>query len=72
MVYLYHLRKFQRHIFLQDIKQNVLLSSYYTTDDVINFKTYLQSTSEKMIEGGGIRGSQKYQNLSISRTKRTF
>ena len=25
---LYQLTKFQRHIFLQDIKQNVLLSSY--------------------------------------------
>ena len=41
-------------------------------DDVINFKIYLQSSSKKMTEVGGMRGSQKYKNMSISRTKRTF
>ena len=69
---LYQLTKFQRRIFLQDIKRNVLLSSYYTIDDVINFKIYFRSSSKNMTEGGGIRESQNYKSLSISRTKRTF
>ena len=69
---LYQLTKFQRHIFIQDIKQNMLFSFIYTIDDVINFKIYLQSYSKKMTEEGGIRGSRKYKNVSISRTERTF
>ena len=68
----YQLIKFQRHIFLQDIKQNVLLSSYLRNWDVINFKIYLQSSFKKVTEGSGMRESQKYKSLSISRTKRTF
>ena len=34
----------------QDIKQNVLLSSFEMADDVINFKIYLGSTCEAMAD----------------------
>ena len=43
----YHLTKLQCQTFFssQDIKQNVRLSYYLATDDVINFKIYLRSCS---------------------------
>ena len=44
---------------------NVLLSSSLHNWDVINFKFYLQSSSKKTAEGGGMRGSQKYKNLKV-------
>ena len=49
-VILYQLRKFECHTYFdsQDIKQNVLLSSYETIDEVINFKIYLWSSSKAM------------------------
>ena len=50
---LYQWTKFQYHTFFpsQDIKQNVLLSSYLVIYDVINFKIYLWTTSKAMAEG---------------------
>ena len=39
-----------------------------TVDDVINFKTYLQSTSIAMADREKKRGRQKYKNLNTSRT----
>ena len=60
---LYYWTKFQCHtLFLsQDVKQNVSLSSYLDSDDFINFKIYLGSTSkamsdrEKKIEDGNTK-----------------
>ena len=37
-----------------------------------NFKVYLGSTSKAMADKEKKRGRQKYKNLNISRTKRTF
>ena len=66
--------KFQYHTFFpsQDIKQNVLLSSYLAIDDVINFKIYLQTTSKAMTGREKKRQGRKYKNLNISRMKRAF
>ena len=36
----------------QDIRQNVLLSSYLDSHDVINFKIYLLSTPKAMADRG--------------------
>ena len=42
------------------------------TDDIINYKTFLGSTSKAMGDRGKKMGRQKYKNLNISRTKRAF
>ena len=55
-----------------DIKQNVLLSSYSTVDDVINFKIYLESSSKAMTDREKKRGRLRYKHLNILRTKRAF
>ena len=49
---LYHWTKFQCHtlFFSQDIKQNVLLSSYLDNYDIVNFKISLESTSNAMAD----------------------
>ena len=52
----------------QVIKQNVLLSSYLDSDDVINFKIYLQSTSNAMTDREKKGGRRKYKNVNISGT----
>ena len=41
-------------------------------DDVMNFKIYLRSTSKAMADREKKRGTQKYKNLNVSRTKRAF
>ena len=72
---LYQWTKFQYHTFFlsQDIKQNVLLSSYLDNwDDIINFKIFLGPTSKAVADRGKKRGRRKYKNLNISRTKRAF
>ena len=71
---LYQCPKFQCHTFFssQDIKQNVLSSSYLDSWDVINFKIYLGSSSQAMSDREKKRGRWKYRNLNISRTKRAF
>ena len=72
----YQLIKFQCHTFFpfQDIKHNVLLSSYLDSSylDAINFKTYLQTTSNTMADRKKKRGRQEFKKLNISRTKRAF
>ena len=62
---LYQWTKFQcRILFLsQDIKQNVLLSSYLDKDDIINFKTFLESTSKS------VAGREKNENLIKNSTQ---
>ena len=67
----YQWAKLQCHALLlpQDIKQNVLLSSYLDSYDVIRFKIFLGSTSKAMADREKKRGRQKYKNLNISRTK---
>ena len=49
---LYQLTKFQYHTFFpfENIKQNVLLSSYLDNRDVINFKICLRSSSKAMAD----------------------
>ena len=61
---LYQLTKFQRYIFLQNTKQNVLLSSYlhnWWRHKLYDY--YIQSSSKKITEGEGMRGSQNYNFL---------
>ena len=41
-------------------------------DDIINFNTYLQSSSKAMVNMEKKRGGWKYKNLNISRTKTAF
>ena len=55
---LYQWTKLQCNTFFpsQNIKQNVLLSSYL---DIINFKIYLRSTSKAMADQGKKRGRWK-------------
>ena len=43
-----------------------------TTDDVINFKIFLGSSSKAMGDRKKKKGRQKYKNLSILRMKRAF
>ena len=71
---LYQWTKFQcRTLFLsQDIKQNVRLLGSYLDSDVINFKIFIESTSQAMADREKKRGRRKYKNLNISRTKRAF
>ena len=71
---LYQWTKFKCHtLFLsQDTKHNVLLSSIWTVDDVINFKIFLKSTSKATADKQKKRGRRMYKNLNISRTKRAF
>ena len=68
MLYLW--TKFQCLTFLpsKDIKQNVLLSSFYTIDDAINFKIYIRSSPKTMADGDKKSEGQKYKILNISRT----
>ena len=50
----------------QNIKQNVLLISIYTIDDVISLKIYLQSSSKAMTKEERDEGKseiQKFENL---------
>ena len=54
------------------IKQNVLLSSYLDSWDVINFKIYLGSTFKAMADTEKKKGRRKYKQLNISTTKRAF
>ena len=56
----------------QDIKQNVLLSSYLDNYDIINFKIYLGSPPKAMADREKIKGGWKYKYLNISRTKGAF
>ena len=65
--------KFQCHTsFLsEDIKQNVLLSSYLGIDDIINFKIYLGSASKANGCQGKI-GEDKNTKIWISWTKRAY
>ena len=60
---LYQRTKFECHTFFtsQDIKQNVLLSSYLAVDDVTTFKIYLQTTSNAMADREKKRGRRKYK-----------
>ena len=64
---LYQLTKFQCHTFYpsQDIKRNVLLSSYLDNWDVINLKIYLQHPIKQWPNGGneGKSGIQKFEFL---------
>ena len=41
-------------------------------DDVINFKIYLQSSSNAMANRQKKRGGEKYKNLNILKTKKHF
>ena len=43
-----------------------------TVDDIINFKIFLGSASKAMADREKKRGTRKYTNLNISRTKRAF
>ena len=71
---LYQLAKFQCHIFFlfEDIKQNLLLSSYldnwwrHELQEI-----YLQSSSKAMTEGGMV-GSQKYQKFEYLENEKNF
>ena len=69
---LYQWTKFQCHtLFLsQDIKQNVLSSSYLDSWWRHKFEIFLGSTSTAMADRSKKRGRQRYKNLNISRTKR--
>ena len=71
---LYQLTKFQCHTFFpsQDIKQNLLLSLILTTDDVINFKVYLWSSSKTMVDRGkkGEDRNTKIWEIQISREQK--
>ena len=71
---LYQWTKFQcRTLFLsQDIKQNVRLLGSYLDSDVINFKIFIESTSQAMADREKKRGRRKYKNVNISRTERAF
>ena len=71
---LYQWTKFKCHTFFpsQDIKQNVLSSSYLGSWWRLNFKIYLRTNSEAMADKEKKRGRRKYKNLNISRTKRAF
>ena len=71
---LYQWPKFQCHTFFhsQDIKQNVLLSSYLDSYVITNFKIYLASSSQAMADKEKKRGGWKYKNLNISRTERVL
>ena len=65
---LYQWTKFQCHSFFpsQDIKQNVLLSSYLDSWWPLNFMIYLGSSSKAMVDREKKRGKWKYKNLNIS------
>ena len=71
---LYQRSKFQYHNSFpsQYIQQNVLLSSYLDSWDLINFKIYVGSTSKAMADREKKRRRWKYKNLNISRRKSAF
>ena len=76
----YHWTKFQCHTFFlsQDVKQNVSLSSYLDSDDFINFKIYLGSTSkamsdrEKKMEDGNISEYLGNEKSFLDKIKNIF
>ena len=55
----------------QEIKQNVLLSSYLDIDGIMNFEIYFSSSSKAMADRGK-REEWKYKNLNILRMKKAF
>ena len=70
---LYQWTKFQRHnLFLsQDIKQNVLLSSY-SDDHVKNLKILLGSTSKTMVDREKREEDENTKNLISRERKELF
>ena len=56
----------------QDIKQNVLSSSYLDSWWRHYFKIDLEWDSKAMVDREKKRGRQKYENLNISRMERVF
>ena len=71
---LYQWTKFQCYTFSpsQDIKQNVLLTSYLDSYDVMNFKIYFGLTSKAITDREKKRRRWKHKNLNVSRLKRAF
>ena len=71
---LYQWTKFQYHvIFLsQNIKQNVLLSSYLDNWDAINFKTFPGPTSKAMADREKKDGKTKIQKLEYLENEKNF
>ena len=56
----------------QDIKQNVLLISIYTTDDVISLKIYLQSSSKAMTKEERDEGKSEIQKFEYLENENDF
>ena len=71
---LYQWTKFQCHtLFLsQNIKQNVLLSSYLDNWDAINFKTFPGPTSKAMADREKKEGKTKIQKLEYLENENNF
>ena len=72
---LYQWTRFQCHTFFpsQDVKQNVLLSSYLDSWNVINIKIYLQTASNAMADREKKKG-KTYKNTKtwISQERKDF